>query len=72
LIRGGLTDFSDQNAHNHSNDDSFYLLNLGMSGRFHVIRVLAANLASQYRHHLESGPASWSMVPGPAVVTITP
>ena len=31
LIWGGSTDFSDQNAQDQSNDDSFYLLNLGMS-----------------------------------------
>jgi hypothetical protein len=36
LIWGGRTDFSDQNAQNPSNDDSFYLLNLGTSDLFHV------------------------------------
>ena len=36
LIWGGKTDFSDQNAQNPSNDDSFYLLNLGTSDPFHV------------------------------------
>ena len=35
LIWGG-TDFSDQNAPNESNDDSFYLLNLGTSDLFDV------------------------------------
>ena len=36
LIWGGKTDFSDHNAENPSNDDSFYLLDLGTSDRFHV------------------------------------
>jgi hypothetical protein len=36
LIWGGRTDFSDQNAQNQSNDDSFYLLNLGTSDLFNV------------------------------------
>ena len=36
LIWGGKTDFSDQNAENPSNDDSFYLLDLGTSDPFHV------------------------------------
>ena len=31
LIWGGCTDFSDQDAQHQSNDDSFYLLNLGTS-----------------------------------------
>src|SRR6266852_4941159 len=31
LIWGGSTDLSDENAQNQTNDDSFYLLNLGMS-----------------------------------------
>ena len=31
LIWGGWTGFSDQKTKNHSNDDSFYLLNLGTS-----------------------------------------
>jgi hypothetical protein len=34
LIWGGRTDFSDQNAESQSNDDSFYLLNLGTSDLF--------------------------------------
>ena len=34
LIWGGKTDFSDQNAQNPDNDDSFYLLNLGTSDHF--------------------------------------
>ena len=36
LIWGGRTVFSDQKAKNPSNDDSFYLLNLGTSDPFHV------------------------------------
>jgi hypothetical protein len=36
LIWGGTTDFSDQNAENQSDDDSFYLLNLGTSDLFHA------------------------------------
>ena len=36
LIWGGKTDFSDQNAESPSNDDSFYLLDLGTSDPFHV------------------------------------
>jgi hypothetical protein len=36
LIWGGRTDFSVQNERNQSNDDSFYLLNLGTSDLFHV------------------------------------
>jgi hypothetical protein len=36
LIWGGKTDSGDQNAQNPSNDDSFYLLNLGTSDPFHV------------------------------------
>jgi hypothetical protein len=36
LIWGGRTDFSDQNAQNQSNDDSFCLLNLSTSDLFHV------------------------------------
>jgi hypothetical protein len=35
LIWGGKTEFSDQEAQNQSNDDSFYLLNLGTSDLFH-------------------------------------
>jgi hypothetical protein len=36
LIWGGRTDFSDQEAQNQSNDDSFYLLNLGTPDLFDV------------------------------------
>jgi hypothetical protein len=36
LIWGGKTDFSDQDAQNQSNDDSFYLLNLGTPDLFDV------------------------------------
>ena len=36
LIWGGETDLSDQEAQNQSNDDSFYLLNLGTLHLFHV------------------------------------
>ena len=36
LVWGGKTDSSDQNSQNKSNDDSFYLLNLGTSDFFHV------------------------------------
>jgi hypothetical protein len=36
LIWGGRTDLSGQNARYQSNDDSFYLLNLGTSDLFHV------------------------------------
>ena len=36
LIWGGRTDFSDQEAPNQRDDDSFYLLNLGTSELFHV------------------------------------
>jgi hypothetical protein len=66
LIWGGTSDEDPQGS-----DDSFYLLNLGTSDifscqdLFQLIRVLAF----QYR---ESGPASWSMVLGPAVVSTIP
>ena len=36
LIWGGTTEFSDQNAQDQSDDDSFYLFNLGTSGIFHA------------------------------------
>ena len=36
LIWGGKTVFGDQKAQNTSNDDSFYLLDLGTSDPFHV------------------------------------
>ena len=36
LIWGGSTDLSDQNAPNQSDDDAFYLLNLGTSDLFDV------------------------------------
>jgi hypothetical protein len=36
LIWGGRTDFREQNARHQSNDDSFYLLNLGASDLFDV------------------------------------
>jgi hypothetical protein len=36
LIWGGKTDLSDQKAQYQSNDDSFYLLNLGTPDLFHV------------------------------------
>jgi hypothetical protein len=36
LIWGGKTELSDQNAQSQSDDDSFYLLNLGTSDLFHV------------------------------------
>ena len=36
VIWGGGTDFSGQNGQNTSNDDSFYLLDLGTSDPFHV------------------------------------
>jgi Galactose oxidase, central domain len=57
LIWGGRTDFSDQNARFQSNDDSFYLLNLGTSN-FLMSKPAPADqsfFAFQYR---ESGPAS--------------
>ena len=71
LIWGGRTGFSDQNAQSQSDDDSFYLLNLGTSHLFDVkiCSSQSAFLSSQCR---ESGPALWSMVPGLAVVTTTP
>ena len=64
LIWGGRTDFSVL-------DDSFYLLDLGTSNIFDVKTRPSSPefLAFQYR---ESGPASWSVVPGPAVVTTIP
>ena len=64
LIWGGRTDFSVL-------DDSFYLLDLGTSNIFDVKSHPSSPefLAFQYR---ESGPASWSMVPGPVVVATTP
>jgi hypothetical protein len=36
LIWGGMMNFSDKNAQNQCNDDSFYLLNLGTSDLFDV------------------------------------
>ena len=36
LIWGGRTDFNYENGQNPSNDDSFYLLDLGTSDPFHV------------------------------------
>jgi hypothetical protein len=68
LIWGGMTNFRDQIKQKQVLDDSLYLLNLGMSDLL-LSRPAPADqdfLAFQYR---ESGPASWSMVPGPAVVT---
>jgi hypothetical protein len=43
LIWGGTTEFSDQNAQNQSDDDSFYLLNLGTSDPFHFTRPAPAD-----------------------------
>jgi hypothetical protein len=36
LIWGGMTELSDKNVQSQSDDDSFYLLNLGTSDLFHV------------------------------------
>ncbi len=75
LIWGGLTNFSDQseNAQYYcsSDDDSFYLLNLGTSVLFYVKTRSGRSmlLVFQYR---ESGPASWSVVLGPALDTTIP
>ncbi len=71
LIWGGETDSSNQKAQSQSNDDSFYLLNLGTSDLLGVktSSCLSELLAFQYR---ESGPGSWSMVPAPALVTTIP
>ena len=71
LIWGGKTDFGDQNTQSPSGDDSFYLLNLGTSDPFHAQEPLQLIRVSVFQYR-ESGPASWSMVPGPAVVTAIP
>ena len=71
LIWCGRTDFGDQSAQNRCNDDPYYLVNLVVSRTFLMSSPAPANrslsLEFQYR---ESGLASWSMVPGPAVVNI--
>jgi hypothetical protein len=36
LIWGGTTEFSNRNAQSQSDDDSFYLLNLGTADLFHI------------------------------------
>jgi hypothetical protein len=43
LVWGGKTDFSDQNPQSKSNDDSFYLLNLGTSDLFFMSRSTPAD-----------------------------
>jgi len=67
---GGEKNVRDQNKQNQAVDNSLYLLNLGTPDLFHVkTRSSLIRVSFQYR---ESGPKSWSMVPGPAVVTTTP
>ncbi len=71
LIWGGNATLGYQDVPNKREDDSFYLLNLGMSD-LSISKPTAADrnfFAFQYH---ESGPASWSMVPGPAVVATIP
>ena len=71
LIWGGNATLGYQDVPNKREDDSFYLLNLGTSN-LSISKPTAADrnfFAFQYH---ESGPASWSMVPGPAVVTTIP
>ena len=67
LICGGKTNSGDQYVLNH---DSFYLLNLGTSDVLMSSPTRANhNFALQYR---ESGPALWSVVLGPMVITTIP
>jgi hypothetical protein len=62
LIWGGKTDFSDQEAQNQSDDDSFYLLNLGTSHLFHVktrsqlIRVSCVPVSREWTRIVVDGP----------------
>jgi galactose oxidase-like protein len=71
LIWGGNATLDYRDVPNKREDDSFYILNLGMSNLL-ISKPTAADrnfFAFQYR---ESGLASWSMVPGPAVVATIP
>jgi galactose oxidase-like protein len=71
LIWGGRAPPGFRDVPNQHEDDSFYLLNLGTSNLL-ISKPTAADrnfFAFQYR---ESGLASWSMVPGPAVVSAIP
>jgi len=67
LMCGDKTNIGDQNLLNH---DSLYLLNLGTSDLLMSSPTPADHsFALQYR---ESGPAFWSMVLGPMIVTTQP
>ena len=67
FICGGKTNSGDQYVLNH---DSFYLLNLGTSDLLMSSPTRANHsFTLQYR---ESGPALWSMVLGPMVITTIP
>jgi hypothetical protein len=69
LIWGGRTDFSDQNARHQSNDDSFYLLNLGTSDLFDVKTApadqnfLRSSIAKVDPHHGPWSRARRSLLP---------
>jgi len=72
LILGGrVTSMTILRRKKEGHDDSLYLLNLGTSDLF-MSGPAAADQNFFYFQHRESGSASWSMVPGPAVVSIIP
>jgi hypothetical protein len=69
LIFGGKTDSGDQHLLNH---DSLYLLNLGMSDLLLIMSSPTPADHSFTLQYRESGPALWSMVLGPMVVSTIP
>jgi hypothetical protein len=62
LVWGGRTDVSNQNARNQSNDDSFYLLNLGTSEPFscqdplQLIRTSSIPVSRKWTRIVVNGP----------------
>jgi Galactose oxidase, central domain len=65
LIWGGVTNSDDQNAQNQSDDDSFYLLNLGTFDLFHVktlqlIRASCLPVSREWTRIVVNGPGPGS------------